>query len=152
MEHRESHPILVIRAAGHTCALALADVVEVMRPLPAKSVAGAPAAVLGLSIIRGQPVPVIDLGSLLGSPSASPFMRFVTIRLGERRAALGVDAVLGIRELGPEVLADLPPLLREAQGELVEGIGTLDSELLLVLRAARLAPDEIWTELSGQET
>jgi chemotaxis signal transduction protein len=61
--------------------------------------------------------------------------------VGERRVALAVAQVLGIRTLdsGP-----LPPLLR---ADALLAIGTLDSELLLVLNSARLIPDEAWEAL-----
>lgn len=121
-----------------------------MRPLAIQSLAGAPEVVRGLSIIRGEPTPVIDLGGLLGSTGGGASTRFVTIRTGGRRAALSVDAVLGIRQLLSSALAEMPPLLSDTQAEVVEAIGMLDAELFLVLKAGRLVPDEVWKSISGQ--
>src|ERR1035437_4647165 len=90
---------LVIRTGTHICALSLIDVVETMRPRPVEPLAGAPEAERGLSIIRGAPVPVIDLGTLLGDGEDSLPTRFVTVRTGERKVALSVAAVLGIRDI-----------------------------------------------------
>jgi len=143
-------PVLFVRAGGHMCAMALSNVVEIMRPLPIEPLAGAPAIVRGLSIIRGAPVPVVDLGGLLGSEVESPSTRFVMIRDGERMVALSVDAVLGIRAVASSQLSGLPPLLRDAHAERVHAIGALDAELFLVLNAAHLVPDEIWKSLSGE--
>jgi purine-binding chemotaxis protein CheW len=124
---------------------------ETMRPLPIESLTGAPSFVLGLAIIRGFPVPVIDTGRLLGSP-ASDTRRFVSLKLGERSAALAVDDVLGIRSLPTVTLSETPPLLRGADQRLVAVIGTLDSRLLLVLEAARLVLDPVLSSiLSPQE-
>lgn len=142
---------LVIRAGARTCALTLSDVVEIMRPLPVEPLAGAPEAVRGLSIIRGAPVPVVDLATLLGDSGQSPCTRFVTIRAGERRIALSVDAVFGIREFAPSSLNDMPPLLRSARTDLIEAVGTLDAELLLALKAGRIVPDAVWDSLPPQE-
>jgi chemotaxis signal transduction protein len=58
-----------------------------------------------------------------------------------------VDAVLGVHTLTTATLAELPPLLHEASAALVSQVGTLDEELLLVLRGAQLVPGELWTEL-----
>jgi len=143
-------PALFVRAGAHMCALALSNVVEIMRPLPIEPLAGAPEIVRGLSIIRGAPVPVVDLGGLLGSQVQSPSTRLVMIRAGERLVALSVDAVLGIREIASSQLGDMPPLLRDAHAERVEAIGALDAELFLVLDAAHLVPDEVWKSLSGE--
>jgi purine-binding chemotaxis protein CheW len=143
--------VLFVRAGAHMCALVLANVAEIMRPLPIEPLAGAPETVRGLSIIHGSPVPVVDLGGLLGSPVQSPSTRFVMIRSGERMVALSVDAVLGIREIASSQLGDMPPLLRDAHAERVEAIGALDAELFLVLNAAHLVPDEVWKSLAGEE-
>ena len=135
---------LVCRIDGVLCALPVEHVVETMRPLPVEPLAGAPAFVRGLSIIRGAPVPVVDAASLLGSPDTQP-TRFVMVKAGARRVALAVSDVIGVRALAPEKLQALPPLLREAAADIVTSIGALDDELLLVLRSARLVPDAVWT-------
>jgi len=124
-------------------ALPLDDVVETMRPLPGEPLAGAPRFVRGISVIRGAPVPVVDAASLLGIGD-SHAARLVTLRVGDRRVAVAVDAVLGIRALPPESLQELPPLLREAGSGVVEAIGVLDAELLLVLQSVRLVPESVW--------
>jgi purine-binding chemotaxis protein CheW len=129
-------PVLVVRIEHRLAALPLGDVIETMRPLPIEAIAGAPAGVLGLAIVRGAPVPVLDLRVLLGLPAA-PCARFVTARVAERCVAFAVDEVVGAREIAPGALAGLPPLLGEAQPELVTAMGALDRELLLVLRAGR---------------
>jgi purine-binding chemotaxis protein CheW len=145
---------LLFRAGAHLCALPVVHVVETMRPLPVKTIAGALAAmagapswVRGLAVIRGVPVPVIDVASLLeeDSPSlgahasrARPGARFVTLRVAGRPIALAVDCVVGVRTIARDALRDLPPLLHDAGAEVIASIGRLDTELLLVLRGARL--------------
>jgi purine-binding chemotaxis protein CheW len=102
--------------------------------------------VLGLAIVRGSPTPVIDAGRLLGSSSSSP-ARFISLKLDERAAVLAVDEVLDIRVLPKGVLVDTPKLLREAGQHLVSVIGALDAKLLVVLEAARLVPDSVWSSI-----
>ena len=46
-------------------------------------------------------------------------------------------------------LGALPPLLGNAPAELVDGLGVLDRDLLVVLRAARILPPEVWERLSA---
>ena len=142
---------LLVRAGTLTCALPVSHVVETMRPLPIEPLANAPAFVRGLSIIRGAPVPVVDLGALLNTPSSRPPPRFVTVRAGKRRVALAVDGILGLRDLASLSLDDMPPLLREASSETIELLGSLDSEFLLVLRAGGVVPHEVWDMLDHRE-
>lgn len=137
---------LVFRTGQQLCALPLGHVVETMRPLPLRPVAGAPAGVLGLALIRGSALPVIDVGSLIGHRALAPD-RFIAVRAAERRFALCADAVVGIRDLPAEALQTLPPLLRDADSLVVENISRLDNELVLLLDGARLLPPD-WEHLA----
>ena len=142
---------LISRTASFLCALQLGQVVETMRPLPVRRLAHAPAFVRGVSVIRGEPLPVLDLGMLLGDAKVS-VGRFVTIKFGEegRRAALAVGEVLGIRPIIAAQATAMPPVLRDTDADLVTAIGTLDADLLLFLKTARLVPEEVWRELAQE--
>lgn len=76
-------------------------------------------------------------------------MRFVTVRAGDRRVAVAFDSVLGVRPIPAGSLHELPLLLRDARAELISAIGALDGELLLVLRSARLVPEDVWNGLEA---
>lgn len=141
---------LLCRASSSICALPLAQVLEVMRPLPLRLLQVPPKFVCGLSVIRGAPVAVVDLASVIGKARTDPVGRWVALRLGERRLALAVEDVLGIRDLEESTFQSLPPLLRDADRALIEAVGTLDSELLLLLEAGRLLPEEIWDALTKE--
>ena len=135
--------VLLVRAGPRVCALPAAAVVETLRPLLVAPLAGAAPFVIGAAVVRGEPVPVVHLDRLLGGGGGEP-SRWVVVRLGERRAALAVDAVLGVRTMDPAVA---PPPLLEAGGDdgPVAGLAALDRELLVLLRAARLVPEEAWS-------
>lgn len=181
---------LICRVRTWLCALPLAHVVETLRPLPVRGLAGAPSFVLGLALLRGQAVPVVDAAQLLieaGLPALGSVnsagqdvadaaagqeavgqaevgqagdwqtglgeapQRFVSITAGERRLALAVDAVLGLRLLDRGSLQALPPLLQQADAGFIDRVGLLDNELLLMLNQARLVPESIWATLQAAE-
>src|SRR5690348_7597343 len=104
-------PYLICRIGTTPCALPLGGVVETLRPLPIEALSGAPAFVAGLAIIRGAPVPVISGHYLLGGDSGS-IGRWVVLRAGAHRVALGVEAVIGIESVRPSELDAMPPLMR----------------------------------------
>ena len=115
-------------------------------------IAGTPGFVRGVSVIRGVPTPVVDLKALLENSDNSPsYGRFVTLKYDARRVVIGVDSVVGLRNLDSAQLGELPSLLRDVTAGLIESFGTLDAQLLLVLRAARIVPDEVWTSLAAAE-
>jgi purine-binding chemotaxis protein CheW len=130
--------------------LPLAQVIETMRPLRVELIAGVPSFVRGVAIIRGILTPVVDLGAVLGAPEEAA-ERFVTVRAGDKQVALSVSAVLGVRDLDAlTMIHELPPLLRGATREVVETIGTLDEQFLVVLQAGWELPDEVWLALAAQ--
>jgi purine-binding chemotaxis protein CheW len=133
--------VLLCRVGARLCALPLEHVVETMRPLPIESLPGAPPFVLGLSTIRGTPIPVVDTGALLYPGDPPKATRFVSVKAGHRRVVLAVGEVLGVQDISTASLCDLPPLLGEVAAGVVSAVGALDSALLLVLEAARIASE-----------
>jgi purine-binding chemotaxis protein CheW len=146
-------PSLVVAVGPRAFAVPLVNVVETMRPLPIQTMLDMPSFVRGLSIIRGRPVPVVDLAEATGV-SGVVSARVVLLRVAEREVALAVSRVVGVRNIAGATLEELPPLLRAAQADVVDAIGTLDSDLLMVLRATRILPEESWraVDLHGVET
>jgi purine-binding chemotaxis protein CheW len=146
-ERRES--TLLCRVRGHLCAVPLVHVVETMRPLALEPFGEMPTFVLGLSLIRGDAVPVVDPGVLLGFLEPAKATRFVLLRTSHRRVALAVESVVGVRDLSHTTLRELPPLMGPANAQLVAALSTLDAELLLVLDGSRILPDAAWNALSA---
>lgn len=146
-EHRECS--LLCRVGDLMCALPLEHVEEAMRPLAVEVIGGLPSFIRGLAIVRGAPIPVIDASSLLGRGTSHP-SRFVTVKTGSRRIALAVDAVVGVVEIPRGSLDALPLLFQDASLDVISAIGTLDADLLLVLRTARLVSEELWAVLDAR--
>jgi purine-binding chemotaxis protein CheW len=146
-----SSKALIVRLRSRICAVPLGDVIETMRPLPIEVLAGVPAFVRGVAIIRGIPTPVVDLGAVLGTPDEFA-ERFVTVRVGERQVALSVGAVLGIRDFQTILMVqEIPALLHGAAQDVVAMIGSLDEQVLMVLRAGWELPEEVWQALTALE-
>jgi purine-binding chemotaxis protein CheW len=118
--------------------LPLADVVEIMRPLPVIPIVDAPSGVLGMCVMRGVATPVIDAAQcVLGTPGTPT--RFVALRAGERRIALAVDAVPGTLDLAEARATQLPQLLASASAAVV-ATAALDAQFLLLLSTGRILP------------
>ena len=142
---------LVVGLGARACALPLAFVSETMRPLPLEALAGSPECVLGLSVVRGRPTPVVHLGRLLGSDGAWDASRVGAMRLDGRSLALAVDSVLGVRDLDPDELEAVPALLGPSATGAIRSVGRLDGQLLIVWRAGRLVTDGVWTALEAND-
>jgi purine-binding chemotaxis protein CheW len=132
--------VLIFTVGAQFCAVPLTDVVEVMRAQPITSHDVLPAGVLGTTILRGQPTPVIDAGQLLRGASSSG-ARLLSLKVGLRRVALAVDHIVGTSAIVEDALVDAPALLRGNDG-VVAALSVLDSELVHVLTSVRLLPHE----------
>jgi purine-binding chemotaxis protein CheW len=139
---------LVFRAGSLLCALRLDEVIETMRPLAVRPLAGTPAYVRGVTIMRGVPTPVIDVARLLGGEQAE-VARFVAVRTERGPVAFATGTVLGIRPAAADTSTRHATLIGGASGSLVAGVGTLDAEPLLLLQSMRVVPDEVWAAAAG---
>jgi purine-binding chemotaxis protein CheW len=92
-------PVLCVQVLGWRCAIPLEHVVETMRPLPVLPLAGAPQLVLGLAVVRGRPLPVVDAAALFGGSAPAAAGRFVSLRAPGRQLVLAVGAVDGVHDL-----------------------------------------------------
>jgi purine-binding chemotaxis protein CheW len=125
---------LLVRIDDERYALPIRDVIEVARLSELTPVPGAPSAVLGVHNLRGQLVPVIDLGAVVGMARSDARSAVVIVDDASDLAGLAVDALLDVAAVD----ADAPgsaegPLLGSA---MVDGtlVGLLDTR-----RSLRLA-------------
>jgi len=144
----ERQRFLLIRIAGLLAALPLESVIETMRPLPVEPISGVPPFIRGLAVIRGEPIPVVDLGLLLRGNECKSIQRYVTLRVGEKCIALAVEDVVQVRDLNQTQLEGMPALLGDAENSPIQSAQTLDQNLVLLLRASRIISDDIWVRLS----
>lgn len=152
MEQSRPNPALLVSIPHARCAFPLSEVIEIMRPLPVEPLANAPDWIQGVARIRGAAVPVVRLAALFQADSNDvPLTRFVTLRVGPRCIALGVQSVIGIIDLSDCGLENLPSLLKSAQTDVIRTLGTLDADFLVMLNTACLVPDSVWQVMTRAE-
>lgn len=149
MREASAGQAILFRVYSQLCLLPLENVMETMRPLPVEPIVGAPSFVLGLAIIRGAALPVIDMAGLLAQRSAEP-SRFLTVRTGSRQFALAVTDVLGVRRIAAQQFKELPPVL-QAGAEAIAAVASRDGELLLLLEATRLVSEQAFTTFNESD-
>ncbi len=108
--------------------LPLENVQEVIGPKPLTRVFHAPSALAGIINLRGEVLPVLDLGRLLGVESernGQGEARIVVVREpagAKRRAGLSVDALLGLLDVPADGLTAAPSSLHASLRSLVLGV------------------------------
>ena len=134
---------LVFRAGPLLCALRLDEVIETMRPLVTHPLAGTPAFVRGICIMRGIPTLVVDVARLLGGAEAE-VSRFVAVRTERGPVAFAIGDIHGVRPVSTTTAGRHETLLGDAPARLIAGVGTIDAAPVLLLQSMRLVPDEVW--------
>lgn len=118
----------------HHYGIAVERVLEV---LPARSAARVPLApddVAGLVNLRGQVVLALDLRSRLGLPArAEGRQMMVVVKLDDESAALLVDQIGDVADVGEDQFETPPQTLAPELREVIRGAYKLADRLLLVL-------------------
>jgi purine-binding chemotaxis protein CheW len=136
-------------AGERAVAIPVATAIETMRPLPVEPLAGLPAWVEGVALIRGQPTPVLNVAALLGERGTPSIGAFVTVRAEKATLALAVRRVTGVGSLEPGEWQALPPMVAGVS-ESVEAVGVLGARLTTVLSAGRLIPDDAMARIESE--
>lgn len=123
-------------------AFAIDDVQEVLAPRPVTRLFHSPAALLGVIGVRGEILPVIDLGALLtGAPpraTEGADERLVVVRApleGSKTASFAVRVARldPLRDAGDQPLEPLPHGVPELTARVARGMVVAPSPALLVL-------------------
>ena len=145
---------IAVRVGGALYGLPVEHVQEVIGLRPFTRVFHSPPALAGVTNLRGDVLPVLDLGVLLGGEPTgqTSLSRIVVVReeAGQkRRAGLWVDELSGLRDL-PPALAPAPATTAERVREVVRGIIT-DPPPCAVLHVPAIFDSPLLAALSGRQ-
>ncbi|MBB4593614.1 chemotaxis protein CheW [Xanthomonas cannabis] len=132
---------LRLRCGEQTYALELLKVQEVVLPVPLLPLRGTPSAMLGIMNLRGQVVPVIDLGIHLGSTPVDMDLQTRVVVLEENGETMGlrVSAVEDVTSLTDQQIE--PPdnaRLCRISNNLFRGVARLGHQPMILLDATHL--------------
>lgn len=136
---------------GQEYGAAIAEVKETLTLRPITRVFLTPPWLAGIMNLRGDVVPVIDLGRFLGLPPfvASDEARIVLAQRGTTRAGLLVDALAELRVADLDALEPAPATLPPEVARLYRGLASIDGALVRVLDLAALFDHDRLRTLDG---
>jgi len=148
--------VICVEVAGSAYGIAVADVQEVVGYRTPTRVFHAPKALAGVTNLRGDVLPIIDLASLLQGDSeprteaAEPRVVVVRERGGaKRRVGLKVDALLGLREVPPGGHGEVPAAVQARLGGLVIGVVSDPAPAFALLSIEGILNAPAFREVSG---
>jgi purine-binding chemotaxis protein CheW len=148
--------VICVEVAGSAYGIPVAEVQEVIGYRLPTRVFHAPSALAGITSLRGEVLPIIDLGQLIEGDgegrSASADPRVVVVReLGgsRRRAGLKVDALLGLRDAPVASRGEVPAAVAARLGELVACVVSEPAPAFALLSVTGILNAPALRELSG---
>jgi purine-binding chemotaxis protein CheW len=133
---------VVFACAGHSFALPLGKVREVLEPRPFTRLPGCGPAVCGLVGVRGRVITVFDFGAAVSLRPAAPLEnhRLILVDHGERVFGLVVDGILAVARTATAELPLGADQLRafDIQRDDLFGIGTFADQPFLAIDPERL--------------
>ena len=102
--------VCLLSVGGEVYAIDLRNVREVFQVDAITMVPGMPAALVGVTNVRGAVIPIMDLRRMLNVPTAGPALPYaVVIRHGAHQVGVLVDRVPEIRTVQTEQFLPTPP-------------------------------------------
>jgi purine-binding chemotaxis protein CheW len=130
--------------AGEMFGIDVKDVQEVLMAQEVTPVPLAPAHVVGLTNLRGQILPALDLRTRLGiEPRSEDAERSnLVVKTSEGPVSLVVDEIGDVIELPSNAWRDVPETVSPMQRQFVRQIVTLEGRIMLRLDLARIMEDD----------
>jgi purine-binding chemotaxis protein CheW len=142
-----SRKLVVFVLADEHYGVDIAAVESIIKLQPITAVPRAPAFVEGVTNLRGQVLPVIDLRQRLGLAASEPSKdsRIVVIEMEGTKVGMVVDAVSEVLSAGvPEEAIEPPsPIVVTIDSSYITGIAKVDERLIILLDLQKvLSPEE----------
>jgi len=140
----EQSQYLTFKVTSTLYAIGILRVKEIITYRAPTKVPMTPDYVSGVINLRGNVVPVVDLGMKFGSPEVPPSKRtciiIADIDLGEEQIVMGivVEAVSAVVDLGPTEVEEVPTFGTGISTEYLQGMGKLKDELVPILDLDRI--------------
>jgi purine-binding chemotaxis protein CheW len=116
---------------------------------PATRIPHAPPCVLGVLNLRGAIMPVVDLRVRFALPDAqfTPLTVIIVLSMrtdhGQRECGVVVDEVRDVVDVDPAAIRPAPAMTGNGGSEFIQGIATVNEQLLILLDADNLASHEL---------
>lgn len=127
------------------------QVQEVLRVTEIAPVPGAPDYVLGIINLRGNVVTVIDTRRRFGLDSLGmdDSTRIVIIESDGQVVGILVDSVAEVVDIRASEIEQAPNVGTEDSAKFIQGVSSIEGELLILIDLKKLLTDEQWAEVSG---
>lgn len=119
---------------------------EILREPTVGEAVGAPAFVAGIVQLRGEVIPIIDLGGVIGIPPSEHQAQkswVLVAQAGGRQVGYRIDSVTPILRIEEDKILPAPDLILSGlRGKYIRGVCETEKGLLVVVNLEQLLDDE----------
>ena len=132
--------IVVFELANEHYGVDIASVESIVKLQPITSIPQMPSYVGGVTNLRGNVLPVINLRKRFSLPvdGASKDNRIVVVSLNKTKVGMIVDAVSEVLPISDETIEPSPPLVTNVNSDFITGIAKLDHKLIILLDLSKV--------------
>lgn len=131
----EDQQVVVFALAEEQYGVDIGSVREIIRHQEITFVPDSPPAILGVTNLRGNVIPVVDLRTRLGMPAepVTGASRIVVVDIHGDNVGVVVDAVDEVLRLSTEAIEPPPSLSSTSDSTYISGIARIDDRLMILL-------------------
>jgi purine-binding chemotaxis protein CheW len=134
----------VFQLNGEEYGLDILDISTVEQDMDIKKMTNSPSNVKGKINLRGKDIPVYSLRRKFGieDKKQDTDTRHLIINVQGMDIAFEVDQVMGILDLDPSVIYDVPPVVKSHNTSYIKSVAKVSDGLILLLDSRHLVEDE----------
>ena len=151
IEEEELQRWVTFELDNESYGISVAEVREVLRYSDIAPVPGAPDFVIGIINLRGNVVTVIDTRSRFGlvSTEVNDATRIIIIDIEDQEVGILVDSVAEVVDLDINAIEAAPNVGAEDTSRYIQGVTSMDGNLLILVDINKLLTEEELADLSG---
>jgi purine-binding chemotaxis protein CheW len=136
--------VLSFRLGGEEYALSILKVQEIRGYDAVTRIASAPDYLKGVINLRGIIVPIVDMRIKfnVGNPTYDSFTVVIVLNINGHTIGIVVDSVSDVVTLTPDQIKAAPDLGASVAAEYLQGLGTVDERMLILLDIDKLLSSE----------
>jgi purine-binding chemotaxis protein CheW len=134
--------LVVFRIGGQPYAMKIDFLEGIEAVKNVTPVANAPANIIGISNIRGEIVPILDVGSRFGLGYMNDKPEYLLVRINEDPICFMVDSVDGMKDFEPEELLSVPTIIVSGKTGYISNAIKYGEELILVILPNKIISDD----------
>ena len=139
------HQLVVFDLASEHYGVDIAAVEGIIKMQPITVVPHTPAFVEGVTNLRGEVLPVIDLRKRFGLPfdnTRGKDTRIVTVEIGGKKVGMVVDAVSEVLRVPDEAIEPPSPIVTTVDSTFIKGIAKVDDRLIILIELSKVLSTE----------